>query len=35
MRTVRAFALGISGVAAAIAIAALGSMQAIAIDGVR
>ena len=35
MRTVRAFTLGISGVAAAIAIAALDSMQAIAIDGVR
>jgi hypothetical protein len=35
MRTVRAFTLGISGVAAAVAIAALGSMQAIAIDGVR
>jgi hypothetical protein len=35
MRTFRAFALGILGVAAAIAIAALGSMQAIAIDGVR
>jgi Cytochrome P460 len=35
MRAFRVFALGISGVAAAIAIAALGSMQAIAIDGVR
>ena len=35
MRAVRAFTLGISGVAAAVAIAALGSMQAIAIDGVR
>ncbi|WFU39126.1 cytochrome P460 family protein [Bradyrhizobium sp. CB82] len=35
MRTVGVFTLGISGVAAVIAIAALGSMQAIAIDGVR
>ncbi|WGD50344.1 cytochrome P460 family protein [Bradyrhizobium sp. CB1650] len=35
MRTVGVFTLGISGVAAVIAIATLGSMQAIAIDGVR